>query len=394
MKILLITSGMNVSAGGPPRVVAGSAIALARQGHEVKIVSLEDPRSPAEEILKNFPGLAMPNISMSFYPASYPYKLRKSLSLNKDLSQLLEGCDALHIHGVWEQCLSDAARAATQAGIPFFVSAHGMLDPWSMRQSRWKKVLSLHLLGTKKMLQTAKAIIYGSEDEARDSGPFIPGAGSAIVPNGVALDSLTIDQLPDDSDLLHRFPQLAEWQTTILFFSRIHPKKGVDLLIDAFLACATKAPDVGLLIAGIAQDAAFEDFLRQKINRSDFADRIIFTTDFSGEKARAVFRQSDIFALPSHQEGFSMAILEAMALEKPLLITDRCHLPEVSQSWNCGVVVQDDISGIIEGLNELLSLRPDELRNMGQNGRRVVERNFSWDAVASKLTHLYSGKVS
>lgn len=244
------------------------------------------------------------------------------------------------------------------------------------------------------MLQTAKAIIYGSEDEARDSGPFIPGAGSAIVPNGVALDSLTIDQLPDDSDLLHRFPQLAEWQTTILFFSRIHPKKGVDLLIDAFLACATKAPDVGLLIAGIAQDAAFEDFLRQKINRSDFADRIIFTTDFSGEKARAVFRQSDIFALPSHQEGFSMAILEAMALEKPLLITDRCHLPEVSQSWNCGVVVQDDISGIIEGLNELLSLRPDELRNMGQNGRRVVERNFSWDAVASKLTHLYSGKVS
>ncbi|WP_301750316.1 glycosyltransferase [uncultured Erythrobacter sp.] len=394
MKILLLTGSMDVSAGGPPRVVAGSAIGLASQGHEVKIASLASLAAPEEKILEDFSGLATPNISLHVYPASLPHQLGRSAMMQRDLPHMLDGCSAVHVHGVWEQCLADVARAATKLGIPVFVSAHGMLDPWSMRQSRWKKVIALRLLGTGKMLRSAKAIIYGTQDERQDCASVLPGSASAIVPNGIALESLSLDQLPDDTDLLRRFPQLADWQTTILFFSRIHPKKGVNLLIDAFLACAPEAPGAGLLIAGIAQDAEFETLLRRKISDSSYADRIIFTTDLSGEEARVVFRQSEIFALPSHQEGFSMAILEAMALEKPLLITDRCHLPDVSGSWACGVVVKDDIAGITEGLRELLAKTPDALNCMGQNGRRVVEQNFSWDAVARKLGRLYRGEMS
>ena len=393
MKILLVTGSMEVSAGGPPRVVAGSAIALASQGHEVKVASLAHSLRPEGKILEDFPGLAAPNISLHFYPTSQPHQLGRSSKMQRDLRHLLAGCDALHVDGVWEQCLADVARAATKTGIPVFVSAHGMLDPWSMRQSRWKKWVALRLLGTGQMLYSAKAIIYGTQDEQQDSAAALPTTTSAIVPNGINLESLSLDQLPDDTDLLRRFPELATWQTTILFFSRIHPKKGVDLLIDAFLACSPQAPDTGLLIAGIPQDAEFEALLREKIGDSPSADRIILTTDLSGEEARVVFRQSEIFALPSHQEGFSMAILEAMALEKPLLITDRCHLPEVSGSWACGVVVKDDALGIKIGLKELLAQPPEVLRRMGQNGRRVAEQNFSWDAVAHKLERLYSGEA-
>lgn len=382
---------MDVAAGGPPRVVAGSAVALAHRGHDISIVSLSDPAAPEEKIRDDFRGLDVSNIALHFYPVSQPRKLNRSVAMRRDLPRLLERCAALHIHGVWEQCFADAASLAVTKGIPVFVSAHGMLDPWSMKQSRWKKWLALNILGTGKMLRTARAVVFGTQDEQQDSLPHVPGASGAVVANGIALDSLSVNQLPDDAKLLARFPRLKEWSRTILFFSRIHPKKGVDLLIDAFLAYAPETPGVGLLIAGIAQNAEFEARLQSQIGDSPHANRVIFTTEFAGEEARAVFRHSDIFALPSHQEGFSMAILEAMALEKPLLITDRCHLPDVSESWNCGVVVPDDLAGISDGLRALLQRTPDELHDLGRNGRKVVEQNFSWDAIAEKLEGLYRG---
>jgi glycosyltransferase involved in cell wall biosynthesis len=195
----------------------------------------------------------------------------------------------MHVHGVWELFLAEAAAEARLSGIPVFVSAHGMLDQWSMRQSKLKKQFALQLQ-TGAMLRHADAIVYGTEDELEECRHVVPSSSGAVVPNGIDTGELSPNSLPHLPDLKVLFPQIREWKRTILFFSRVHPKKGLDLLLDAFMATAPMFPGVGLLIAGIAQDRAFETELRKRIADSPMTDRIAFTTELFGPAARIVFR--------------------------------------------------------------------------------------------------------
>lgn len=239
------------------------------------------------------------------------------------------------------------------------------------------------------MLRGAQAIVYGTEDEMVESALAVPDARGAVLPNGVDLDALKPEALPPSDAFLAAHPDLYKRTRNVLFFSRVHPKKGLDLLVEAFISLADEYPQAGLIVVGIPQDEDYEARLRHRIAGSGVADRIVFVTDLSGPDAHMVFRHADIFALTSHQEGFSMAIVEAMALEKPLLITDRCHLPQVAGSWRCGTVVADDLLGVIGGLRALLGMSSEALREMGQRGRAVVEAEYGWSAVAAQLEALY-----
>lgn len=394
MRVKLLVGSMDVSTGGPPRVVAGTAIALAGRGHRVDIVSLYKPGTSVFSILEAFPGLDSERIDIRLFEADAPARLGRSRSMRAMLKETIPRCDAVHGHGVWEAMLVDAATVARLAGVPFFVSAHGMLDRWSLGQSALRKKLAMRALGVRSMLRGAQAILYGTEDEMAESGTAIPGARGAVLPNGVDVNALKPEALPPSDAFAAAHPGLCERTPNVLFFSRVHPKKGLDLLIEAFIALADKHPQAGMIVAGIRQDEEYEARLRDRIAGSGIADRIVFVTDLSGPGARMVFRHADIFALPSHQEGFSMAILEAMALEKPLLISDRCHLPYVSGPWRCGAVVSDDLRGVTEGLRTMLSMPSEALREMGRRGRAVVEAEYGWNAVAARLEALYRGDAS
>jgi glycosyltransferase involved in cell wall biosynthesis len=392
VKVILQIGSMNPASGGPPRVVAGSAAALARRGHQVDIFSIAGSGVTVEDIFVAFPDLRHEGVGLELYP---PSGLRQ-LGLSRQMSSAMEAraadYDAVHVHGVWEQALADSCAIARRRGVPTFVSAHGMLDRWSMDQSRQKKWAALRVFGSGSMLRGADAIIYGTLDEMQESQRSVPGTSGVVVPNGVKLEALTAEGLPPAETLHEAFPVLKQWQRTVLYFSRIHPKKGLDLLVDGFLEHALTHPGAGLLVAGIAQDLAYEAALRARIASSPVSDRIVFTTDLTGPHARVVFRQADIFALPSHQEGLSIAILEAMALEKALLISDRCHMPEVEATWDCGIVVRDNRTAVAAGLGCLLAMPANDLKKMGVRARRAVEENFSWDSVVRRLELLYSGR--
>lgn len=388
MNILLATQSMSASTGGPPRVVAGSAAALARQGARVTIAALSEPDVTPEIVLRTFPELATQAIAVRLFPRGFPGLLGRSPAMRTFFQPVIGGFDAVHVHGVWEGCLAELHGLASEAGLPFFVSAHGMLDRWSVSQSRWKKKLALKWLNTGTMLRGADAIIYGTEDERTEGREFV-STNSLVVPNGIHAVQLHRDMLPEAGPLLVAHPQLSSWKRTILYFSRVHPKKGLDLLLEAFLALSPDFPEAGLLIAGIAEDGAYEHQIRVRIAGSGLDDRVVFTTRLVGPPARAVFRKTDIFALPSHQEGFSMAVLEAMALGLPVLITDRCHLPQVESEWTAGLVVPDNLEGITRGLARLMRLSPEELGKMGERGRAAIFENYDWDAIARRLAVIY-----
>jgi glycosyltransferase involved in cell wall biosynthesis len=381
---------MSPSSGGPPRVVAGSAAALVRRGHQVTIVALVEEDCSVGAILESFPELASDSIIVRLFPVGFPLFLGNSPAMKAFFIQQIDSFDVVHVHGVWEGCFAQLHRIAQMANLPFLISAHGMLDHWSVNQSRWKKSIAMRLFRTGAMLKGANAIIYGTMEELVEGRDFINTRGE-VVPNGIHTANFARDRLPDDRFLLTAFPQIREWKRTVLFFSRVHPKKGLDLLVDAFIANAANHPSTGLLIAGIAQDGRYEATIRKRIASSSFSNRIVFTTELVGPSALAVFRQANIFVLPSRQEGFSIALLEAMALQIPVLLTDRCHLPEVERSWQVGCVVPSTGAGVAHGLDRMLKLSEESLRDMGERARCKVVEDFDWAAIAVRLEALYCG---
>ncbi len=391
MNILLVSGSMSIYSGGPPRVVAGTAEALAKRGHTVTVATLKENTESAETIINEFPRLNHKNITLMPFKTSFPGFLRRSNSLLRRMRSQIHKYDIVHVHGVWEGCMGEIFLLSRRNKIPFFISSHGLFDPWSLKQSSWKKKLSINLLPTGRMIDEANAIIYATHDEM-DEGKKILKTVSCVLPNGIDISSLNRDNLPDDLALRQIYPQLNEWDRTFLFYSRIHPKKGLHLLLQAFLSLDHTDTSAGLLIVGIPQDKDYEIELRSLIANSPHGDKILFITNLVGRDSQVALRCGDVFVLPSYQEGFSMAILEAMACELPVLISDKCHFPEVESEWGAGLVVSPELISLRNGLLSLLSLPKKELSEMGARGREAIARNFDWSSVAERLEKIYLGQ--
>ena len=291
MHVLMLTGDLAATSGGPPQVMFETARALARSGVRVTLMALA-PASGANAA--SDPWFEPLPVAIERFAPSGPAKLKKSFALREALQRRVGEFDVLHVHGVWEGCLSDAAAIFRRAGKPVFVSAHGMLDSWSLRQSRWRKRLAMALTGTGTMLARASAIVFATADEAGQARH--PGAPRhAIVPNGIDLDALATLVAGDVQPLLDRAPLLASPGRTILYFSRIHPKKGLDLLAEAFIALANRHPQARLLVVGIPQDERYAAEIVARLDAAGLGERACFVTDLFGPSAKPALAMASLF---------------------------------------------------------------------------------------------------
>jgi glycosyltransferase involved in cell wall biosynthesis len=389
MRILLLCPGMHPRDGGPPRTVSGSAMALKRAGIAVEIATIGRPEDEVETRAR-WSALSDAGVPIHIFPRDFPYVIGRSDALKRFLRKEASRFDLLHVHCVWETALADGAAIFRRRGKPTMVSAHGMLDRWQMQRSALKKALAMRFLGTGAMLDGADGVLYGTQEEAGEAEPLALASRVVIMPNGVEPWLAGSEGAGDQ--ILIRFPAVRGWKRTILFFSRMHPKKGVDLLVEAFERLHPYFPDAGLLIAAIAQDKNYGDAIREKIAEYKTAN-IVLVNEPDGLKAEDVFAIADIFCLPSHQEGFSQAILEAAAASLPELITDKCHIPEIEE-FGAGFVVPDTVDGIEGGLRALLAMDDKALSVMGQNGKRLVDGSYTWDRIAQRLIDAYQNAIS
>lgn len=381
LRIALFTPDLRPSAGGPPRVVLGSAQALVARGHHVTIFTLAAA------------AIGIPGVEVCCFSRDRPARIGRSRALRREALGRAAEFDALHVHAIWEAGAADLASAFRRNGKPVFVSAHGMLDRWSMQQSRLKKQVTLRFLWTGSLLSRAAAIVFATDEEATEASDLYPKTPRAIVANGIDIAATQTAIAAGREAVQNRVPGLSVWPRTIVYLSRLHPKKGVDQLVEARLALDARFDDVGMLIVGIPQDDALLQALRTRIAESALSDRFMLTTDLIGPAAMGALDAAQLFVLPSHQEGFSIAILEAMAAGLPVLITDKCHLPEV-EAWQAGAVVPDTVAGMKAGLERLLSVPQATLAIMGENARNAVERHYSWPAIAEQLEVIYTSQRS
>lgn len=391
MKILLAISGLHPRDGGPPRVVLGSAIALAEAGHAVTVLSaLADGDEaqvrayirPAEEAGVAFAFVDDLQVTDIWFP---PRAGR--------LGEAIAATDVLHCHGIWSPLLLTAARVADARGKPYFVSVHGLLSPWAMRSSRLKKRLASMLFGIGRYCERARGVIFGTRGEYEVSTLPSTRLEPLFVPNGVAPET-GLQPIADDARarLFAAAPAAQNWRRIVLFYSRIHPKKGLDMLVEGFAGLSGRYPDTGLLIAGLPDDPDYQRAIERQIAEAEDA-RIVLTTALVGDASQFLYSLADLFVLPSHEEGFSMALLEALAHGCPSLSTTLCHFLEIAEA-DAGVVVEPTAAAIAQGLAAILDRDDGQSAAMRANARALFEARFTWPAVARQLAACYGERTA
>jgi glycosyltransferase involved in cell wall biosynthesis len=271
---------------------------------------------------------------------------------------------------------------ARLANVPYLMAAHGMAEPWAMRQKALKKKVYTALVEGKNLTR-ASCLHALSRPEIGHLRAFAPRTPVALIPNGV--DLRPFDDLPSRRMLEAEFPVLVG-KFVGLFFGRLHAKKGLDLLAKALGSLKHDHPDLHVLIAG-NDDGALAPLLAEA-EAGGVSDRITLLGHVSGERARQVWAAADAFLLPSYSEGFSMAILEALACRLPCLITTACHFPELGQAGGA-ITVEPTAEDVTTGLRELLGSSPAEREEIARKGRALVEARYTWDRQAARLASVY-----
>jgi glycosyltransferase involved in cell wall biosynthesis len=370
MNILHIIQTLDPAAGGPPVVAACLANAQAKLGHTVAILASPARSTPP---LDNVRVLAAPPIS----------RLRALAGQRPidDLQPFIRDHDILHLHGVWDPLLYAATRTARSLVIPYVIAPHGMLDPWSLKQSRLKKKLAL-ALGWRWMLDRAAALHLLNADEQKLAAGLGIKAPGVVIPNGVNLEEFK--QLPPVVD---RELNKAAY---ILFLSRLHYKKGLDFLAEAFRIVAAKRPNVHLVVAG-PDDGARADF-EQRIAAAGLTERVHLPGPIYGPEKLSTVAGAACFVLPSRQEGFSVAILEALACGTPAVVSTECHFPEVAEA-GAGEVVPLDAAAIAAALQRILA-DPELCERMGKAGRELVAARFTWPRIGERSIEMYRQSIA
>jgi glycosyltransferase involved in cell wall biosynthesis len=346
--------------GGMVPSILGMTGGLAGQGRPVRIVTPTPSRRDALQI--------PPGVSLEGPEAV--------------LEAVVQSADLVHIHGLWQGHGRRACRVARSSRIPHLIAAHGMADPWALKQKRWKKWVYSALIENRN-IRGASCLHALTRPEVEHFRAFSPNASVAHIPNGVDLANLEV--LPSRDTLEREIPALRD-QFVLLFFARVHKKKGLDLLAPALAAVAREHPSVHLLVAGI-DDGALSPFLDQA-DSIGISSRVTYVGHVSGDRARQVWGAADAFILPSHSEGFSMAVLEALGCRLPTVITTACNFPEL-ETDDAGIVVPPTVDGVEAGLRGLLERSDEQRRALGQRGRALVESRYTWDVQARRLAEVY-----
>ena len=379
MRILHVIQSLDPATGGPPVVATKLGVAQRRLGHDVLVACYEFPGT-AERIERvGMPGgrpLEVQLLGM-FDRREHLFAARAKAMMPK----VLDGADIVHIHGVWDPIGKVAANAARRMGVPYVVCPHGMLDPWAMSQSGWKKKLAL-ALGYRRMLNGAAFLHCLNEDEGQLMKPVGLRCATEIIPNGIFAEEFA--ELPEKGEFVRRRPEL-EGRRYVLFLSRLNYKKGLDYLADAFAEVAKGVGDVDLVVAG--PDGGEKGAFEERIKGYGLQGRVHLVGPLYGRDKLEAFVDAACFCLPSRQEGFSIAITEALAVGCPVVISENCHFPEVAQA-GAGEIVPLNAHAVAGALLRVLG-DEGKRKAMGEAGKRLVMERYTWPKIAEMMICAY-----
>lgn len=282
--------------------------------------------------------------------------------------------DIVHINGIWMIQTWIIQKEALKKNIRTYITPHGMLEPWIINRHPWKKKLALALF-QKKALQKAISLIATAESEKKHILDLKFNDKVTVIPNGIDIQFIKLK---------------TDWERKkkILFLSRVHVKKGIELLLETIYDLKEEFKGYEIIIAGEGE----ENYIRtlKQINEEKGCKNMVkFIGGVYGDTKWKLFREADFFVLPTHSENFGYVIAEALASGTPVITTKGAPWEDIN-TYGCGCWIARTHSDLKTALIDLINKSPTELKEMGNNGRKLIEEKYSAQIMADKLIEIYN----
>jgi len=400
MKILYAVHGYKPAyrVGGPIHTVSAVAERLVCKGHEVIVFTTNSNLDEDLDVPTNQP-IDVDGVEVWYFKREEPIQkwlpfvpyLSKSMgflytpAMKAHLDRMVPSVDVVHTQMPFIYPTYAAGKAAVRHKKPLFYHQRGVFDPERLKFRGLKKRIYINAI-ERPIMRSATTLIALTEAEVESYRALGVQTPCCVIPNGVDI----VDQ-PQAVDRSASSYAILPDEMVILFMARLHPIKGADSLIRAFLMIHKKFPKVKLIMAGPDEWGIVEKF-RQEIMKTGAGNQVLFPGMVTGKAKQELLTRADLFCLPSDAEGFSMAVLEALANSTAVLLSPGCHFPEMEKA-GAGKVVEAEPDIMAKTMIELLKDRR-RLVEMGRRGREFVIRDYSWDTIASKLIDAYQEGIA
>lgn len=371
MLIDQVVSSLDPAAGGPSRTVPQLANALSKlDSTQVRLITQSRPgasiMATSGSSIEIKVGVGFSNFALR---AGLPGRrmLQRSLSVKRP--------DLLHSNGIWHPLNHWASSAARYYSIPLVVQPRGMLEPWSLAWRSKKKRIGLSLY-QRKDLHSCNMLIATAEQEADSLRKFGLQQPIAVIPNGIDIPSGIGYFSKRNRPLLER--------PRALFMGRIHPKKGLENLLRAWAIVDDK--NWLLDIAG-PDEGGYKEEIVALVKQLGIIHQVNFVGEVTDDIKWNLYREVELFILPSFSENFGVVVAEALSQGLPVISTTGTPWQDL-KSFQCGWWVEPTRSGLVDALTEAFSLPLDNLRGMGERGSQYVRR-YDWNDIAQQMLISY-----
>lgn len=383
MRVLHVIPSVSERSGGPGHAIIPMCRALINRGLDASIATTDADLNQRLKVTLDT-SFIYKDVPTIFFAKQWSNAFYYSRPFSHWINSQVSNYELVHIHAVFSHASIAAARASRRHGVPYVIRPLGTLDPWSMRQKPFRKKLFWNC-GVRSLVKGAAAIHYTSENERLSVEQSLGLKNGTVIPLGVELEADSLHDSP--SAFRASLPSLGTAPYLILL-SRLHPKKGIDILLEAFLKL-TREPEFAkwkLVVAGEGEDD-YMNHLNSLINAQGGRDGVLFPGWLNGEIKFSALRGAAVLVLPSHHENFGVCVAEAMARGVPVVISENVNLAPAVQAAKAGWVTTMDPTSLREALADALA-HEDERKRRGE-AARILATKYSWTEVASELESLY-----
>lgn len=382
MKVLHVIPSVAERSGGPGQAIIPMCRALQEQGTEVVIATTNAGMKAPITLETTGVYRGIPTL---FFPSQWGESFKYSKPLATWLDANVKAFDVVHIHAVFNHACIAAANACRKHQVPYVVRPLGTLDPWSMKQKPLRKFLFWQVAG-KRMLEGAAAVHYTARAEQFAAEESLGLNHGRVIPLGVETDLLA---QTNGIDLVSRRLSQLTGHPYVLVLSRLHPKKGLDIFVDAFVSLVRKPDfkDWRLVLAGEGP-VEYVEALKQKVSARQANDSVLFPGWLEGDDKAAFLRRASLLALPSHHENFGLCVMESLAAGVPVLVSPHVNLADEIAAAGAGWIASLDQHAIETALAEALGSENERMRR-GKAGK-TLSLEFSCERVASRLNEMYA----
>lgn len=379
MRIIHLVENLDDSYGGPAKSIPFLCHYLQAEGVEVVILSVQAHEQEHNTVVSKY------DLNWESFPQKGPSKLYYAPKIEKRLLELINDDTIIHVHNSWTYVSFLARKMARKHKVSLVAAPRGSVYSWSLSQRKYLKKVFWNLF-QRSAFQSARIIHVTEENEAKAIRDLKISTEMALVPNGIELPEVVPEKHTWKQNSLQEL-ELPEENRYFLFLSRIHPKKGLDLLVNSWAEIQKDFPEWNLLIVGPEENQSYLQGIHKKLRKSNISKTVRFLGLLEGSRKMAAFGAAELLVLPSHTENFGIVIAEALALKIPVLTTHGTPWTEIEQ-YGAGWHIELSQENLTETLIEALTCTPEALIAKGEKSDEFIS-NYKWSIQAEKMKKVY-----